>query len=144
MQDQFSYKGYKFIIIDSVNPQRPYNVRCIETGDIKDSAISYMDAAGLIICSVLFAKNKLENDSKNKEYVYRVFVEKFIGRKKSECDKIVNEILERQLINGNIIKLSEKEKYSQILEYYTENFKIGVHFEKGLFCGATKVTVDCI
>lgn len=48
MNDNFSLDGFTFKEIKSVNKQRPYSVRCLETLDEKDSAISCHDAAGLL------------------------------------------------------------------------------------------------
>ena len=45
MENKFNVEGYSFIEVNSNNSHRPFRVRCIETREEKDSAISYRDAA---------------------------------------------------------------------------------------------------
>ena len=142
MDGYFKQDGYTFVKIKSSNDHRPYKVRCLETGGENDSALSYEDAASLIIGPILFAKSKLEADSKDIDYVRKIFEQYLLGRKQSECDRIIQEeILPRQLVKGSIVKLPEKEKYSRQINYTTEEFSVCVLFEKGLFCGATKIVI---
>ena len=51
----------------------------IETLDEKDSALSYQDAANLLITPILFAGQKLTDDSQNMNYVRTVFEKVLIG-----------------------------------------------------------------
>ena len=66
MENQFKMDGYTFKEIKSTNPHRPYRVRCIETGDEKDGAISYQEAAGLLVGQYEVAKNMWEITAKMK------------------------------------------------------------------------------
>lgn len=143
MDEQFTRDGFTFLQIKSRNPERPYKVRCLETGETKDSALSYEDAAGLITGPLMYAKRKLELDSQTSSYVKDVFERHLLGRKKSECGSIVEEeIVGRTLIKGLIIQKKEKEKYEKFIEYETEHFLVRVCFEHGLFCGATAILVS--
>jgi hypothetical protein len=46
MEDLKTSNGYTFKIIPQTNPQRPYRVRCLQTLEEKDSALSYGDIIG--------------------------------------------------------------------------------------------------
>ena len=143
MNNEFRHQGYTFREISSTNPHRPYKVLCLETGDTKDSALSYIDAANLIISAIRFAEAKLESDSKDIDYVRKIFEGHLIGRKNSDCKKIIiEEIQQHQLVKGYITILPENEKFSKELECHTEHFKIKILFERSLFCGATKIVID--
>lgn len=135
--------GYSFKTIKETNPHRPYKVCCVETGGQKDSAISYQDAINLLLCEINYANTKLDVFSKDAEQVKKLFEEKLLNRKKSECDAIVEDIVYKQIIRGDIFKLPETEKYENQIKYQTEHFLVVVHFEKR-FCGATKITVEAI
>lgn len=143
MDEQFVRDGFTFLCINSHNPERPYKVRCLETGETKESALSYEDAAGLISGPLMYAKRKLEIDSQTPSYVKEVFERHLLGRKKSECSGIVEEeIVGRNLIKGMIIQKPEKEKFEKFIEYETEYFSVCVSFEYGLFSGATAILVN--
>ena len=142
MEDLIKSGGYTLESIKSTNAQRPYRVRCLETGATNDSAISYEDAAALIIGVINFAEATLDINSKDIAYVEKVFSERLLGKKKSICDEIVNEIIDRQIIKGNIWKIPETEKYERKVAYLTEYFSVDVLFEHGLFSGATQIIVN--
>jgi hypothetical protein len=142
MEDLIKRGGYTFKSIKSINAQRPYRVRCLETGATSDSALSYEDAVAFIIGTINFAEATLDSNSKDITYVEKVFSERLLGKKKSICDEIVNEIIDRQIIKGDIWKVPEKEKYERKVEYLTEQFSVDVLFEHGLFSGATKIIVN--
>lgn len=137
----FEMNGYTFKAVKSTNPQRPFKVRCLQTLEEKDSAMSYEDAISLLLTPKLSCQAKLDEDSQNIEYVKNVF-SILIGKKKSECDEIVeNDIANRGLIKGTIYSIKEKERFQVYKEYKTENFLITVHFENGLMRGCTRIDV---
>lgn len=143
MDEQFKQDGFTFVCINSSQPERPYRVRCLETGDTKDSALSYEDAAGLIVGPLMYAAKKLEIDSKDPIYVKKVFEQHLLGRKKSQCNAIVEEeIVGRQLIRGDIYCKAEKERFEKFIEYETEEFIVHVCFEHGLFRGSTCISIQ--
>ena len=77
--DLFEISGFHFKSIKSTNDHRPYRIKCIETLDEKDSALSYQDAANLLITPILFVRQKLTDDSQNMNYVRTVFEKVLIG-----------------------------------------------------------------
>ena len=77
--DLFEISGFHFKPIKSTNDHRPYRIKCIETLDEKDSALSYQDAANLLITPILFVRQKLTDDSQNMNYVRTVFEKVLIG-----------------------------------------------------------------
>ncbi len=113
----------------------------METGTQNDSALSYEDAVNLILGTINFAEKSLDINSKDIAYVEKVFSERLLGKKKSACDTIVDEIIVRQIIKGNIIKVKESEKYERKVTYLTEHFSVAVLFENSIFAGATNVIV---
>lgn len=136
-------EGYTFEEIQSIDIHRPYRVKCIETGETKDSAISFEDAINLLLGPMKFAISSLHVNSLDKEYVQKVFSEALIGKKKSNCNEIVeNEIVERKVIEGIVYEVPEKEKFEPFKEYLTEHFIVRIDFGHGLFAGATKVSVE--
>lgn len=141
MEDIIKREGYTFRIIKSTNAQRPFRVQCIETGAQNDSALSYEDAVNLILGTINFAEKILDTNSKDIAYVEKVFSERLLGKKKSACDTIVDEIIDRQIIKGNIIKVEESVKYERKVTYLTEHFSVDVLFENSIFAGATNVIV---
>lgn len=62
MKNKFVLDGYTFIEMKSNSSNRPYRVKCLETGEEKESAISYNDAAGMLVCLNNFAKNNNKNE----------------------------------------------------------------------------------
>lgn len=97
MENKFNVEGYSFIEINSNNNHRPFRVRCIETREEKDSAISYRDAAELLTCQYKFAQNLDDKNNIDERYVRKVFTDILLGKKKSECDNLVrSEIVEKK------------------------------------------------
>lgn len=143
MENQFRLNGYTFKQIKSNNPHRPYRVRCIETGDEKDSAISYEEAASLLTGQYAFAKSMWEINCKDEKYVKEVFSNVLLGRKKSECDELVkSEIVEQEKIKGTITSIISDDKFAKYKEYQTEFFVVKVLFENGLMRKSTKITIE--
>ncbi len=142
MENTFSLDGYSFIEIKSNNRHRPFKVRCIETTEEKDSAISYGDAAGLLINQYNFAQSIIDSNNKDESYVKKVFTDVLLGRKKSECDNLVKgEIIEKERISGEIVSIQSQERFAEYKEYVTENFIITVLFENGLQRKSTNVLI---
>lgn len=142
MENTFKWDGYSFINIKSINHHRPFRVRCKETRDEIDSAISYRDAAGLLICQYNFAHSIIDRNNKDENYVIEVFTDVLLGRKKSECDNLVkSEIVEQGRIRGKIIPKQSQEKFAEYKEYITEYFIITILFENGLQRKSTKVVI---
>ncbi|MBQ8575243.1 MAG: hypothetical protein IJ447_04245 [Clostridia bacterium] len=145
MEEIFEYKGYNFKAIKSINKQRPYRVRCIETNTENDSVLSYIDAASLLITPIISAKEKLLSDSKNAEYVHNVFEKLLIGKTQSESDELVkNEIVYRNLINGKITRLTDTERFPEYIIYCTEYFRVRVIFQSRIPRKAIKIEVEDI
>lgn len=143
MESQFKLNGYTFREIKSTNPHRPYRVRCIETGDEKDGAISYEAAAGLLVGQYEFAKDVWDRKCKDETYVRQIFSNALLGRKKSECDKAVNsEIVEQGKIKGTVFSITSEDKFAEYKEYQTDHFSVKVLFENGLMRKSTKVVVE--
>lgn len=142
MGNTSDYRGHKFLKIKSNNKERPYRVKCLETLEEKDSGCSYEAAADLIVSPMEFAQNNLKLNSKDIDYVRKTFEERLIGKKKSECDNIViNEILNRTLIDGDIFYFTDTERFAEYKIYRTNHFEIKVLFENSLSRGATKIIV---
>ena len=75
--------------------------------------------------------------------VKKVFEQHLLGRKKSQCNAIVEEeIVGRQLIRGDIYCKAEKERFEKFIEYETEEFIVHVCFEHGLFRGSTCISIQ--
>lgn len=145
MEEFFEYEGYNFKVIKSINKQRPYRVHCIETNTENDSALSYIDAASLLITPIISAKEKLIADSKNPEYVRNVFEKLLIGKTQSESDELVkNEIVYRDLIDGNITRLTNTERFPEYIIYCTEYFKVKVIFQSRIPRKSIKIEIEDI
>lgn len=142
MENKFNVEGYSFIEINSNNNHRPFRVRCIETREEKDSAISYRDAAELLTCQYKFAQNLDDKNNIDERYVRKVFTDILLGKKKSECDNLVrSEIVEKKRIKGEIISIQSREKFAENKEYVTQYFLVTVLFENGLQRKSTNVLV---
>jgi hypothetical protein len=142
VENKFNVEGYSFIEVKSNNHHRPFRVRCIETREEKDSAISYRDAAELLTCQYKFAQNLDDNNNMDEGYVRKVFTDTLLGKKKSECDDLVrSEIVEKKRIRGEIISIQSQEKFAETKEYVTESFLVTVLFENGLQRKSTNVLV---
>lgn len=145
MSDTFDYRGHTFLKIKSNNKEKPYRVKCLETLAEKDSGCSYEAAADLIVSPMEFAQNKLKLNSKDVNYVKKIFEERLLGKKKSECDNIVkNDICYSNLIDGDIFYFNDTERFAEYKLYRTNCFEIKVFFERGLRFGATKIMVTKI
>lgn len=55
--DTFRLENYTFEVIKPTMEQRPYKVRCVETKETKDSAISYENAADMLIDGYKFMES---------------------------------------------------------------------------------------
>lgn len=142
MENIFKMDEYSFIEIKSNNYHRPFRVRCIETREEKDSAISCRDAAGLLTCQYKFVQNLTDGNNKDEGYVRKVFTDILLGKKKSECDDLVKgEIVEKERIRGEIVSIQSQEKFAETKEYVTEYFIVTVLFENGLQRKSTNVLV---
>lgn len=143
MENQFKAAGYTFKEVKSTNPYRPYRVRCVETGDEKEGAISYEEAAQLLVAQYEFAQNMRDNACKDEKYVKEIFSNTLLGRKKSECDELVkSEIVEQEKIKGNVISITSDDKFAAYKEYQTEYFSIKVLFENGLMRKSTNIVIE--
>ena len=138
MEDRFKVDKYTFKEIKSTNSYRPFRVRCVETGDEKDSSISCEDAAMLLVGQYQFAEDIWSNNCKDEKYVQQIFADALLGRKKSECDEVVEqEIVRQEKIKGKIFSIASEDKYALYKEYRTEHFLVRVLFENGLMRKAT-------
>lgn len=143
MENTFKLNGYTFQEIKSNNPHRHFRVRCIETGEEKDGAISYNQAASLLIESYQYTENVIKGNSKDINYVKKVFRETLLGRKKSECHNLVEEqIANRGRLKGCIRSISSQDKFAIYKQYKTEYFYIKVLFENGIMHKCTKIEVS--
>lgn len=145
MKNTFKLDGYTFKEIKSDNPHRPFRVRCLETGEEKDGAISYNEAASLIVGQNQFAKSVIECNNKDSEYVRKIFEKTLLNRKKSECDSLVNEeISSKGKLKGNIISIIPEDKFITYKQYRTDFFYIKVLFENGIRRKCTKIEISNI
>ena len=143
MENTFKLDGYTFQEIKSNNANRPFRVRCIETGEEKDGSISYNEAASLLIGEYQYTENVIKSNSKDINYVRKVFREALLGRKKSECDNLVEE----EIVNGGRLKecitsISSQDKFAIYKQYKTEYFYVKVLFENGIMNKCTKIEVS--
>lgn len=142
MENTFKQDGYTFKEIKLVLPHRPYRVKCLETGHEKDSAISYNDAASFLTQEYIRIKERDENDTKDINYVKKIFEDTLLNRKKSECDDLVkNEIVYQNKLLGNITSFNNEDKLALYKEYQTEYFDIKVLFENGFSRKSTKIEI---
>ena len=139
MENIFSVGKYTFKQLDNKKGYRTFRVKCIETGDEKDSYLSYTDAANLLICQYEFSDAINNDNSKDAEYVRKIF-SMLIGVKKSKCDEIVeNEICNKKRLQGKIYSIPDQERFADYKVYKTEHFEVKILFENGLQRSATKV-----
>lgn len=137
---RFKKDGYTFEEIRANNPHRRFRVKCIETAEEIDSDISSDAAAGMLTQRYDFARDLLELNSNDHDYVKKTF-EILLGRKKSECDKVVEEVIANfGKVKGSIIS-GKTDLLDEFKVYKTEHYIVKVLFERGLRFGATKVTV---
>ena len=117
-------------------------MRCTETQEETDSATSYIDAASRLVQRHRYAESVVALNSNNAEKIQKIFSDCLIGKKKSQCDSIVEmQIIDRGLIAGTISVVKEIERFQEFKEYLTEKFIIKVVFGHGLFRGATEIQV---
>lgn len=141
MGDIIKQDGYTFEKIESKIAEKPYRVRCVETGDEKDSSISYEQAIYLILTPINYYKEKLVEDSKDREYVKNVFEKFLINNKLSELNKIVENEIAGTCITGRIIAIERQlDDLNQV--YFTENYKITAICEYGRLRGITSILVE--
>lgn len=142
MENIFKQDKYTFKELPSQKGGRPYRVKCVETGEEKDSFISYADAAGLLIGTYNFADEIIKFNSQNKDYIEKIF-HQLLGKKKSQCSNLVREeIAPSGQIQGVITQIKSDDKLETKLKYQTEYFDISVLFENGLMRGATKIIIE--
>lgn len=143
MENIFKLDGYTFKEIKSNNPHRPFRVRCLETGEEKDGAISYNEAASLLVGQYQYAKSVIESNNKNIEYVRRIFEETLLNRKKSECDDLVeDEIVNKGKLMGTIISIIPEDRFATYKQYKTEYFYIKALFENGIMRKCSKIEIS--
>ena len=98
-----------------------------------------------MIAPIISAEEKLLTNSKNAEYVHNVFEKLLIGKTMSESDELVeNEIVYRNLIKGNITRLTNTERFPEYIIYYTEYFRVKVIFQSRIPRKAIKIEVEDI
>ncbi len=143
MGNKFELEGYSFIKVKEKNNDRPFRVKFIETGEEKDSSISHISAASLLLEQYNFSQAIIDSNNKDESYIKKVFNEVLLGRKKSECDYLVkSQIVEKERIKGKLISIQSRERAAKNKEYLTEYFKINVMFENGLTRGATNIFIE--
>lgn len=143
MNNRFQIDGYTFEKTKGSNKHRPYKVRCLETNDYKESAISYEDAASLLTAQYAFAKAMKEGKRKDEVYVKSIFSELLVGKKISQCDRLVEEeIVNKGKLTGEIVSVINSDISAEYKEYRTEFFTVKVLFENGLLRRATDVVVE--
>ncbi|MBN3346145.1 hypothetical protein EXM98_02935 [Clostridium botulinum] len=133
--------GYTFKKIESKIAEKPYRVRCIETGEEKDSSISYEQAICLILTPINSHREKLVEDSKDEQYVKNVFEKCLINNKLSELNEIVENQIAGTRIAGQIIAIQRQMcDLKQI--YFTEHYKITAVCEYGRLKGVTSILIE--
>lgn len=141
MKNIFKQDKYTFEELTPKKGGRPYRVKCVETGEEKDSSISYTDAAGLLIGTYNFADEIIKSNSQNQDYIEKIF-HQLLGKKKSQCSSLVREkIAPSGQIQGCITQIQSDDKLEAKLKYQTEYFDVQVLFENGLMRGATKILI---
>lgn len=143
MENIFKLDGYTFKEVKSNNPHRPFRVRCLETGEEKDGAISYNEAASLLVGQYQYAKNVIECNNKDIEYVRRIFEETLLNRKKPECDGLVeDEIVNKGKLMGTIVSIIPEDRFATYKQYKTEYFCIKALFENGITRKCSKIEIS--
>lgn len=134
------YKGYTFKLNTLNSNYRPYEAKCLETGLTKRSDISHDDAIGLIMGHIEYNKAMFHKQSKDKDFVKKLFFNELINKKLSQINDIVNERITGK-ISGKIIAL-RRELYDMEQVYLTEYFKVTAKCEKGRAIGITNILVE--
>ena len=127
MSETFEREGYHFQEVRAIIKQRPYRVRCIETGDFKDSEVSYGDAAMLILQEIKFA----ESHSQDVDYVKQMFINKLLGKTKGECDEVIKEMNEQHVLDKYIVLESGQGRLDRYKTYRVGQLLITVYFDNG-------------
>jgi len=140
MRDTVKYQGYTFEKIN-VKGNRPYKVKCYETGEEKSSSISFEDAMNLIISSIEYSKGVLHIKSLDKNYVEGVFKDALLNKKLSEINDIVKEEVAGKKIEGEII-FYVRYKFDKTQVYTTEKFRITASCERERMRVITNITVE--
>ena len=137
--DKFVIDGFTFEVMKEIVPYRPFRVKCIETGDLGESAISNEDAARLILNQIRFSEERHLADSQNLDFVKRAFFETLQEVKIKDCDQVVKEKLYPLFPKGLNLGESNKDSYKT---YFTDLFKITVLFNRGKVFPMTYVIVE--
>ncbi|NFG11311.1 hypothetical protein [Clostridium botulinum] len=144
MSNLIKRDGLEFLILDKVNPRRPYRVSCIsnkfKNEEPKDSEISYDDAIDLLIQNIKFHEAMTADKDSYSKYIEEVFIEALKGKKLSQCNEIVENYIAGQRIKEQIIA-NPRGKFDKEQVYTTEHFKITVICEFGKMGGITKIKV---
>ncbi len=140
MKDKLEYEGYTFEKINDKS-DRPYKVKCYETGEEKSSSISFEDAMNLIISSIEFRKSVLHKNSLDKSYIEDIFKKALLNKKLSEINSIVEYEIAGKKIEGTIIYY-ERNKFDESQVYETEKYKIIASCEHRRVRGITNITVE--
>lgn len=140
MKDTVKYEGYTFEKINDKG-NRPYKVKCYETGEEKSSSISFGDAINLLLSPIEYGKSVLHIKSLDKSYVEEVFIDALLNKKLSEINDIVREEIAGKKVEGEIIYyISDESSKSQV--YTTEKFRIIASCEHGRIRIITNITVE--
>lgn len=140
MRDTVKYQGYTFEKINDKG-NRPYKVKCYETGEEKSSSISFADAMNLIVSSVEYGKSVLHINSLDKSYVKGVFNDALLNKKLSEINDIVRDEIAGQKIEGAII-CYVRDKFDKTQVYTTEKFRITATCERERVRVITNITIE--
>lgn len=140
MRDTVKYQGYTFEKINAKG-DRPYKVRCYETGEEKNSSISFEDAMNLIISPIEYSKSVLHIKSSEKSYVEGVFKDVLLNKKLSEINDIVKDEVAGKKIEGEII-FCDRDKFDKTQVYTTEIFKITAICERKRVRIITNITIE--
>lgn len=140
MGDTAKYEGYTFKkIIDKGN--KPYKVKCFETGEEKSSSISFEDAMNLIISPIEYGKSVLYIKSLDISYVEGVFKEALLNKKLSEINDIVRDEIAGKKIEGEII-CYVRDEFDKSQVYTTEKYRIIATCERERARVITNITVE--
>jgi len=140
MSNTIKYAGYTFEKINDKG-NRPFKVKCYETGEEKSSSISFEDAMNLIISPIEHGKSVLHIKSLDKGYVESIFKEALLNRKLSEINDIVRDEIADKRIEGEIICYI-RDEFNKSQVYTTEKYKIIASCERERIRFITNVTVE--
>lgn len=117
------YEGYNFEVLPESNSYKPFKVKCLENGEIKDSSINHKSAMDLIITLIEASNSSLELQSKDKEYVENIFSTYLKNKKLKEANNIVETKIAGKRIYGKVT-IVKSDIYSKERVYLTDKFKI--------------------